>query len=74
MTTFSPARRQTPTPLSFRLAFAAVLLIGIVGIAASALPRLVGADQPDGAMSPRDQMVLKAAQDWEARYRQMYPN
>jgi hypothetical protein len=54
------------------IALAAALVGGILGGALQALNHPAPAA---GArtISARDQVVLQAAQDWEARYRQMYP-
>jgi hypothetical protein len=53
------------------IALAAALAGGILGGALQTLSH----PAPAGAAtsSARDQVVLKGAQDWEARYRQMYP-
>ena len=71
---------QTPvrTPVQFpargvaAIALAAALVGGILGSAFQALSHPVSAGAP--TVSARDQVVLKAAQDWETRYREMYPS
>jgi hypothetical protein len=39
----------------------------------AAWERTYRAEQGAGYVSPHDKVVLKAAQDWESRYRAMYP-
>jgi hypothetical protein len=53
------------------IALAAALVGGILGGALQALSHPAAAGIP--TVSARDQVVLQGAQDWEARYRQMYP-
>ena len=71
MTQLSLTQRRTPATIVAGIALGAALLGGIVG-------NRVGAalDNAHGApiVSARDQAVLQAARDWEARYRQMYPD
>jgi hypothetical protein len=70
---------QTPTQASIRvpgravaaIALAAALVGGILGSALQAMNRPATTGAP--TVSAREQVVLTAAQDWEARYRQMYP-
>ena len=54
------------------VAIAAALLGGFVGSRVEAIVQGAGQDGP--TISAHDQAVLKAAQEWEARYRQIYPN
>ena len=69
----TPVRTSISFPARFvaGIALAAALAGGIVGGALGLLshPSTVGP-----TLSARDQVVLQAAQEWEARYRQMYPN
>ena len=70
----TPARTTASFPIRFvaGIALAAALVGGILGSAFQALnhPATTGAP----AVSGRDQVVLQAAQDWETRYREMYPS
>ena len=74
MTTLDQTQRRVPSSPITRLVLAGTLVAGIAGLGAAGL---VGSGLLDGRsggeLSPRDQAVLQAARDWEARYRQMYP-
>ena len=70
----TPARTSVSFPARTvaGIALAAALVGGILGGALQALnhPTTSGGS----TVSPRDAVVLQAAQDWEARYREMYPS
>ena len=61
-----------PARVVVGIALAAALVGGILGGTFQALNHPSTAGAP--TVSARDQVVLQAAQEWEARYRQMYPN
>ena len=65
------ARLRYPGRTIAGITLFASLAVGLVGVGLQAL-----GTTSSGAptISARDQAVLKAAQEWEARYRQMYPN
>jgi hypothetical protein len=65
------ARLRYPGRTIAGVALVASLAVGIAGVGLQAL-----GTSSSGAptISARDLVVLKAAQEWEARYRQMYPN
>ena len=62
---------RVPAAAVAGIALAAALIGGILGSAFQLLnrPAAVGS----APMSARDQVVLQAGAEWEARYRQMYP-
>jgi hypothetical protein len=64
-------RASVPARTVASIALAAALIGGVVGGAVQALSHA----SPGGApiVSARDQLVLQAAHDWQARYRQMFP-
>jgi hypothetical protein len=70
----TPVRTPVVFPARFvaGIALVAALAGGILGSAFQALdhPATAGGS----TVSARDQVVLQAATDWEARYRQMYPS
>ena len=55
------------------IALAAAVLGGVLGAGVQAVSQGALTDRSTAA-SVRDLNVLKAAQEWEARYRQQYPN
>ena len=61
-----------PARVVVGVALAAALVGGILGGTFQALSHPAAAGGP--TLSARDQVVLQAGQEWEARYRQMYPN
>ena len=72
MTQLSHAQPRTFTGLIAAVALAAALLGGIVG---SGVVALLGssANAPAPVVAPATRGVIQAANDWETRYRQMYP-
>ncbi len=97
MTELSQTQRKNPSFTIAGVAFAALLLGGIVGNRVEAVVQGAAADaaraaaveeakwdaygaawqrrysQQNGFETSHDRAVLLAAQEWEARYRQMYP-
>ena len=76
MTQLTQTQRRNPPLALAGLALAAALLGGIVGgVVGPRVQALVegAAIQRAQADAAHDQAVLKAAQEWEARQRQMYP-
>jgi uncharacterized membrane protein len=72
MTQLTQTQIRYPARTVAGIALAAVVLGGIVGGGVQALTHASSDGIP--AVSARDQAVLKAAQEWEARYRQIYPS
>jgi hypothetical protein len=72
MTQLTQTQVRYPSRTIAGVALAAAVLGGIVGGGVQALTHASSDGVP--AVSARDQAVLKAAQEWEARYRQIYPN
>ena len=74
MTSIAQTQRKTSgtTPFIAAIALAAAVFGGVVGTAASTIVHGVSAPAP--ALSVHDLQVLKQAQEWEARYRAMYPD
>ena len=72
MTQLTQTQVRYPSRAIAGVALAAALLGGLVGGGVQALTHPSSDGVP--AISARDQAVLKAAQEWETRYRQMYPN
>jgi hypothetical protein len=73
VTSFAQTQRKTSTTAPFiaAIALAAAVFGGAVGTAVSTIVDSAGAPAP--ALSVHDLQVLKQAQEWEARYRAMYP-
>jgi hypothetical protein len=71
MTQLTQTRLGFPTRMVAAVALAAALVGGIVGAAVKDLD--FGSPVGAPTLSARDQVVLQAATEWEARYRQMYP-
>ena len=72
MTQLTQTQVRYPTRTIASVALAAALLGGIVGTGVQVISRAPSVGAPP-AISAHDLDVLKAAQEWEARYRQMYP-
>jgi uncharacterized membrane protein len=72
MTQLTQTQIRYPARTVAGIALAAVVLGGIVAGGVQALTQASSDGIP--AVSARDQAVLKAAQEWEARYRQIYPS
>jgi hypothetical protein len=72
MTQLARTQVRYPTRTLAAVALLASLAGGLAGTGLQALSHAPAADAPGSAT--RDLVVLKAAQEWEARYRQMYPN
>jgi len=72
MTAITQTQRKSPAALIAGVAVAAALVGGIVGTSVQTILDGTGPQAP--ALSAHDLAVLKAAQEWEARYREMYPN
>jgi hypothetical protein len=72
MTQLVQTQLRYPTRTIAGIALLAALLGGLVGGGLQALVRAPSGGAP--VVTARDQVVLQAAQDWEARYRQQYPN
>lgn len=74
MTQLVQTQLRIPTRTIAGVALAAALAGGILGSGLQALSRGATTDGRGGGLSARDLVVLQAAQEWETRYRQMYPN
>ena len=72
MTQLTQTQVRYPSRTIAGVALAAAVLGGIVGGGLQALSHPSSGGAP--AVSARDQAVLTSAQEWETRYRQMYPN
>ena len=72
MTQLTQTQRKSPAAAIAGVAVAAALLGGIVGNRVEAFVTSGGHQAPTA--SARDQAFIQAGKDWEARYRQMYPN
>ncbi|HUP53948.1 MAG TPA: hypothetical protein VM408_00450 [Methylomirabilota bacterium] len=76
MTQLTQTQQRTPIVALAAVAIAASMLGGIVGgLVGPRVQALVesAAIERAQAVAVRDQAVLKSAQEWEARQRQMYP-
>ena len=71
MTQLTQTQARYPSRTIAGVALAAAVLGGIVGGGVQALTHASSGGVP--VVSAHDQAVLKAAQEWETRYRQMYP-
>jgi hypothetical protein len=72
MTSITQTQTKSPAVLIAGVALAAAVVGGIVGTSVQTI--LDGAAPQSPALSAHDLAVLKSAQEWEARYREMYPN
>ena len=72
MTQLTQTQFRYPTRTIAGVALVAALIGGIVGTGVQAIGRTPSVGAPP-VTSAHDLDVLKAAQEWEARYRQMYP-
>ena len=72
MTAIAQTQRKNPAVLIAGVALAAAVFGGIVGTSVQTI--LDGSAPQSPALSAHDLAVLKSAQEWEARYREMYPN
>jgi len=72
MTQLTQTQRRSPSALIAGVALAAALLGGIVGNRVEAFVTSAGQHGP--TVSAHDQALIQAGKDWEARYRQIYPN
>jgi hypothetical protein len=74
VTSFAQTQRKTSgsAPFVAAIALAAAVFGGVAGTAVSTI--VDGAAAPAPAISVHDLQVLKQAQEWEARYRAMYPD
>ena len=72
MTQLTQTQRRSPATMIAGVAIAAAVLGGLVGTRVEGIVQGLGQDGP--TISAHDQAVLKAAQEWEVRYRQIYPN
>ncbi len=74
VTSIAQTQRKTSVSAPFiaAIALAAAVLGGVIGTAVQTA--VDGAGAQAQVLTVRDLLVLKQAQEWEARYRAMYPN